>query len=91
MAAGLAGGVAAAGDRPSTTTVYQSKDADGRTLYSDTQPTTGVAARSLTFQSLPVTPLSAATLAFIVQMKKRGAARAAPAPAGIEALPASKQ
>ena len=66
----LVGGVFAA-DAPTTTTLYKSVGPDGRIVYSDRPPGEGqTAAKTLTFESLPASPLSAATLAYIEQLGK---------------------
>ena len=69
-------------DAPSQTTLYKSVGPDGRTVYGDRAPVDGRAARTLTFENLPSSPLSAATLAYLEQLKKVGVAAPAATPSG---------
>ena len=60
----------AAGAPADTTTLYKSVGPDGRTVYSDRAPAAGPPAKAMTFELLPSSPLSPATLAYIAQLKK---------------------
>src|SRR5882724_7133813 len=61
-----------AADGPTTTTLYKSTGPDGKTVYSDHPPVEGREAKTLTFKNPPASPLSAATLAYIEQLRKSG-------------------
>jgi glutaredoxin len=66
-----------------TTTLYKSTGPDGRTIYSDKPPPQARDAKTLTFTSLPASPLSAETLAYVEQLRKSANARASsPPPTG---------
>ncbi len=60
---------------PGDTTLYKSIRPDGKTVYSDRPPNAGES-RKMTFENLPASPLSAATLAYLEELKKFSAANA---------------
>ena len=72
----------AAGDGPTTTTLYKSVGPDGKIVYGDRPPGDGRSAQTLKFENLPSSPLSPATLAYLEELKKGGAARQAALPSG---------
>jgi glutaredoxin len=72
----------AAGDGPSATTLYKSVGPDGKIVYGDRPPGDGRSAQTLKFENLPSSPLSPATLAYLEELKKRGAAQQAALPDG---------
>jgi len=79
----LAGSVGAA-EAPTKTTLYKSVGPDGNTVYSDRPPGEGRAAKTMQFESLPGSPLSAATLAYLEELRKSSAVAARPArPTGV--------
>ena len=61
----------------SSTTVYKSTGPDGNTVYGDRPDPRAQDTKTLTFQALPSSPLSARTLAYMEQLKKEGAERVA--------------
>ena len=73
-------GSAFAADGPTTTTLYKSTGPDGKTVYSDHPPVEGREAKTLTFKNPPASPLSAATLAYIEQLRKSSDMHASGAP-----------
>ena len=72
----------AAGDAPTATTLYKSVGPDGKVVYGDRPPGDGRSAQTLKFENLPSSPLSPATLAYLEELKKRGAAQQAALPSG---------
>jgi glutaredoxin len=64
----------------STTTLYKSVGPDGKVVYSDRPGPGARDARTLRFQNLPASPLSAETLAYVAQLQKSADQRAAAAP-----------
>ena len=72
----------AAGDGPSATTLYKSVGPDGKIVYGDRPPGDGRSAQTLKFENLPSSPLSPATLAYLEELKKRGAAQQVALPNG---------
>ena len=64
----LAGPALAAGTSTETT-LYKSLGPDGKIVYSDRPPVSG-AAKKMTFENLPASPLSAETLAYIEELQK---------------------
>ena len=77
--AGLAGAAGAAAQ----TVLYKSVGPDGRTVYGDRPPADGRTAQTMKMVNLPSSPPSAATLAFLDQLRSGGASPAA-APASAE-------
>jgi glutaredoxin len=71
-----------AADGPTTTTLYKSTGPDGKTVYSDHPPVEGREAKTLTFKNPPASPLSAATLAYIEQLRKSSDMHATGTPSG---------
>lgn len=70
--------LAHAADPPTKTTLYKSVGPDGRVVYGDRPPADGRSAQTLKFQHLPSSPPSAATLAFLEQLKKGAGTPQAP-------------
>jgi glutaredoxin len=73
----LAVGLASHASAQSSTTVYKSTGPDGNTVYGDRPDPAARDTQTMTFEVLPSSPLSAKTLAFMEQLKKEGAERAA--------------
>ena len=69
-----------AADAQTTTTLYKSVGPDGKIVYGDRPPPEGLAAKKMTFENLPASPLSAATLAYIEQLERSNATPVATAP-----------
>jgi glutaredoxin len=68
----------------SSSTLFKSTGADGKTVYSDRPPPNAREAKTLTFQNAPASPLSAETLAYIETLKRSAEARAkAPPPSEV--------
>ena len=65
----LAGSVAASAIAQTTTTLYKSVGPDGNVVYGDRPPTDGRTAKALPFESLPASPLSSETLAYLEQLE----------------------
>lgn len=63
-----------------STTLYKSVGADGKVVYSDRPDPRARSSRTLTFENLPASPLSAQTLAYLEQLQKSAEQRAAAAP-----------
>jgi glutaredoxin len=64
-------------------TLYRSTGPDGRTVYSDKPPTEGRVDKTLSFENLPSSPVPAATLSYVEQLRRM---RAASPPPPVEGL-----
>ena len=76
LVVGLSACTALALAAPPDTTLYKSVGPDGKTVYSDHPPTSGVS-KKMTFENLPASPLSPETIAYLEDLKKLGAAATA--------------
>ena len=63
-----------------STTLYKSTGPDGKTVYSDRPDPRAQDTKTLTFENLPASPLSAQTLAYIEQLHKSSNERATAVP-----------
>ena len=69
---------ACAGDAPPPTVLYKSVGPDGRIVYGDRPPADGRAAQTMKLVNAPSSPPSAATLAYLEQLRKGGAPQGVP-------------
>ena len=64
-------------------TLYRSTGPDGRTVYSDKPPTEGRVDKTMNFENLPSSPVPAATLSYVEQLRRM---RASSPPPPVEGL-----
>ena len=74
--------LAATAAAQTTTTLYKSVGPDGKVIYSDRPDPRAQTSKTLTFENLPASPLSAETLAYLEQLQKSAEQRASAAPQG---------
>lgn len=64
-------------------TLYRSTGPDGRTVYSDKPPTEGRVDKTLSFENLPSSPVPAATLSYVEQLRRMRASSPPPPVQGL--------